>query len=143
MLFKKIIGVRFLFFCLTNSFLYWLFLQQGISVNSTSLGNVLTTTCSSAEAVVPVTTQPLTGTVSDVAPTSSTADSDIHIVVDKQTPSEGTVKSHDSSIHIVVDDKTSSSRVIRTMVNNQNSVLDNQCVVAKNEMFLHLCTVKC
>ena len=77
-----------------------------------------------------------TGTVSDVAPTSSTADSDIRIVVDKQTPSEGTIKSSESSIHIVVDDKTSSSRVIRTMVNNQDCGMNLQCfVVAKYEVF--------
>lgn len=54
---------------------------------------------------------------SDVlVPTSGAAESDVHIVVDKQPLSEGISKSNDGSIHIVVDDKTSCSRVVRTMV---------------------------
>jgi len=82
-----------------------------------------------------VTTQASSSTSSDLVSTSSTADSDIHIVVDKQTLPEGIVKSHDSSIHIVVDDKTSSSRVIRTMVSKKASGREVQYVVAKNDMF--------
>ena len=100
--------------------LLWSLLLQGITVNS-QLENAVTTSSSSSEAVVPVTAEPSSSTNSDVVPTSSAGDSGIHIVVDKQAPSDGIVKSADSSIHIVVDNKTSLSRVIRTMVSNNIS----------------------
>jgi len=82
---------------------------QGAAVSSTQ-GRALTAGCSSSEA-----TQVSSSATSDLVSTSSSEHGDVHIVVDKQTPAEGTTKS-DSSINIVVDDKMSSSRVIRTVV---------------------------
>ena len=87
--------------------------QQGRTSESASA-----TSCSSSDAVVPVTAQVSSSATSDVIPCSSMAESDIHIVVDKQMPSDGIIKLNDGSIHIVVDDKTSSSRVVRTMVSS-------------------------
>jgi len=92
------------------------FVEQTETVNRTTESS-LAPSCSSPGAVVPVSVvQVLSCKMSDAVPTSSTADSDIHIVVDKQAAADEGGKSNDSSIHIVVDDKTSTSRVVCTMV---------------------------
>jgi len=72
--------------------------------------NTASEIASCSDAVAAMTVQASTSTSSDITvPPTSTTDSDIHLIVDKQAPTDG-------SIHIVVDDKTSSSRVVRTMV---------------------------
>jgi len=90
---------------------------QGSAVSST-MENTLTASSSSSEALC--TTQAVSSSASlDVVPASSsrlTEHGDVHIIVEKQTSSEGTDKLHNSSTHIVVHNKTSSSRIIRTVV---------------------------